>query len=689
MARPMELSALALFTGTQILAEHPDGLRGREVWPLIVREIPDIEEQWARASSGNTDLRRNFDFYTINLVKSGWLRKSGGRWWLTSVGRVALREYPSAQTFFDRSAELYSDWKQHQARFDTAVQLIEALPSGNWVGASELAEAAGLPRTRLIEWSQGLPREWFKVLHDDGSLPAEAHPDEGGMRGRWLKALGEDGIQVLGGRAEASARIPGAELRELVSEAFDGEAEAARRAWLIRGSNVQGQNLVRDLWLSRSLCSLAAARLRDVTPGASRDQVRAAVDRDYAHAGARDRLRLTAEYHAFLSRMRPDDIVVTNDSARVYLGEITGEATFVSGTGNRANLQRPVQWINTDNPVNFTELPDEVSARVGNPDADVIELTKFLGDLERLMGMAEPEQAPTEVPFTLPDISEAFAGELLLPQDWLQECVDLLRERAQLIFYGPPGTGKTYLARKLANLLADDKPENVQRVQFHPAYSYEDFVEGFRPAKNSDGGVAFELTTGPLLRLATAARNRSGDAHVLIIDEINRGNLAKIFGELYFLLEYRGESVNLLYGSDDGLGFTLPRNIVLLGTMNSADRSIAHLDMAMRRRFWFVEMQPDEPPVRDLLGKWLRKHGQPDDAARLLGALNSQLDDPEFRVGPSYLMSESATTPAGLNRIWRAQIMPLLADQYPDLSRKDLNEQFGLSAIRALAGLTS
>jgi 5-methylcytosine-specific restriction protein B len=689
MARPMELSALALFTGAQILAEYPDGLRGREVWPLIVREIPDIEEQWASASLGNTTLQRNFDFYTINLVKSGWLRKSGGRWWLTSVGRVALREYPSAQMFFDRSAELYSDWKQNQARFDTAMQLIEAVPSGNWAGASELAGTAGLPRKRLIEWSQGLPREWFKVLHDDGSLPAEAHPDEGGIRERWLEALGEDGIQVLGGRAEESARIPAAELRELISEVIDGEAEAARRAWLIRGSNVQGQNLVRDLWLSRSLCSLAAARLRDVTSGASRDQVRAAVDRDYAHASVRDRLRLTAEYHAFLSRMRPEDIVVTNDSARVYLGEITGEATFVAGTGNRANLQRPVQWINTDNPVNFTELPDEVSARVGNPDADVIELTEFIGDLERLMGMPEPEQAPTDVPFTLPDITEAFAGELLLPQDWLQECVELLRERAQLIFYGPPGTGKTYLARKLANLLADDKPENVQRVQFHPAYSYEDFVEGFRPAKNPDGGVAFELTTGPLLRLATAARNRSGDAHVLIIDEINRGNLAKIFGELYFLLEYRGESVNLLYGSDDGLGFTLPRNIVLLGTMNSADRSIAHLDMAMRRRFWFVEMQPDEPPVRDLLGKWLKKQGQPDDAARLLGALNNQLGDPEFLVGPSYLMSESATTPTGLNRIWRTQIMPLLADQYPDLSRKDLNEQFGLSAIRALAGLTS
>jgi 5-methylcytosine-specific restriction enzyme B len=688
MARPMELSALALFTGAQILADHPDGLRGREVWPLIVQGVPDIEEQWASASTGNTSLQRNFDFYTINLVKSGWLRKFGGRWWLTSVGRVALREYPSAQPFFDHSAELYSDWKQNQVRFDTAMQLIEAVPSGNWVGASELAEVTGLPRTRLIEWSQGLPREWFKVLHDDGSLPAEAHPDEGGMRGRWLEALEADGVQVLGGRAEASAQIPGAELRELISEAFDGEAEAARRAWLIRGSNVQGQNLVRDLWLNRGLCSLAAARLRDVTPDVSRDQVRAAVDRDYAHASVRDRIRLTAEYHAFLSRMRREDIVVTNDGARVYLGEITGKATFVAGTGNRANLQRPVQWINTDNPVNFTELPDEVSARVGNPDADVIELTEFLGDLERLMGMPEPEQAPTEVPFTLPDITEAFAGELLLPQDWLQECVDLLRERAQLIFYGPPGTGKTYLARKLANFLADDKPENIQRVQFHPAYSYEDFVEGFRPAKNPDGGVTFELTTGPLLRLATAARNRSGDAHVLIIDEINRGNLAKIFGELYFLLEYRGESVNLLYGSDDGLGFTLPRNIVLLGTMNSADRSIAHLDMAMRRRFWFVEMQPDEPPARDLLGKWLKKHGQSDDVARLLNALNNQLADPEFRVGPSYLMSKSATTPAGLNRIWRTQIMPLLADQYPDLSKKDLNEQFGLSAVRALAGLT-
>jgi 5-methylcytosine-specific restriction protein B len=122
--------------------------------------------------------------------------------------------------------------------------------------------------------------------------------------------------------------------------------------------------------------------------------------------------------------------------------------------------------------------------------------------------------------------------------------------------------------------------------------------------------------------------------------------------------------------------------------MNSADRSISLLDIAMRRRFWFVEMQPDEIPVSDLLGTWLKRRGEPDDVARLLAALNGQLGDRDFRVGPSYLMSLNAMSPVGLERIWRTQIMPLLADQFPDFSRDELNDQFGLAALRTAAGLS-
>lgn len=690
MTTTSELTARTIFTGAQILAEHPDGLRGRELWPLVVERLPDIEQEWAATSTGTTTAYRNFDFYSINLVKAGWLAKISGRWHLTPVGRVALREYAEASAFFGRTQVLYYDWQQNRGRFELAGQLIEAIPAGNWVAASDLAAETSLDPARLVQWLQGArPEGWYKVLDADGSLPGDAYPDEADERATWLRLLEDDDLPIILDRANPTARIPGPDLRHLSAEPAS-EADAARRAWLIRGSNVQGENLVRESWLMNEMCSLPASRLRDLPVGSTREQVKAAVDVDYSHASVQERARLTAEYHAFLSRMREGDVVVTNDGAKVYLGALTGPPEFVRSAGNRANLQRSVTWHNADAPLDYTrDLPDEISARLGNPDADLIELTEFLGDLEKLLG-EEPQQAVTDVEFGLPDATEELAERLLVTQNWLQECIDLLRERAQLIFYGPPGTGKTFLAQRLADFLVGGKPENVQLVQFHPSYSYEDFFEGFRPVKGPDGSVGFELSWGPLRRLVAAARSRPGDAHVLIIDEINRGNLAKIFGELYFLLEYRSESVSLLYAPDDGQGFTLPRNVVILGTMNSADRSIALVDTAMRRRFWFQELHPDEPPVRDLLSRWLKREEQPDDAARLLTALNERIEDRDFRIGPSYLMSETAKSAEGLERIWRTQILPLLEEHhYGDMTRAEVIGQYGLGTLRSELGVPS
>jgi 5-methylcytosine-specific restriction protein B len=480
------------------------------------------------------------------------------------------------------------------------------------------------------------------------------------------------------GQAHPSRRVRAEDLA-----LFVGTDEPGRRAWLIRGANVQGENLLRSLWLPQGLCSLPASRLPELPAGVSIEQVKAAVGRGYGHASAAERAKLTTEYHAFLTRMRPSDVVVSNSGNEYFLGELTGQPAFVTSVGQRANLQRTVNWRNTSAPVAFLDLPDEVAARVSNPDAEVIELTEFLGDLETMLG-EEPEQPVTAREFSLPDVTDEFAESVLLDQDWLAECLELLRDRPQLIFYGPPGTGKTYLAQRLAEHLTGAKPENTQLVQFHPAYSYEDFFEGIRPRLGSNGdGVGFELHRGPLRRLAEAARARPDEPFVLIIDEINRANLAKVFGELYFLLEYRKRSVNLLYGSDEGRGFTLPANLLILGTMNTADRSIALIDTAMRRRFAFVELHPGEEPVVSLLGRWLAKEGLPLTAASLLAELNARIIERDYRIGPSYLMRRAVhDDPAGLARTWRTQILPLLVEHhYGDGT--DVSATYGLDAIRA------
>jgi len=209
-------------------------------------------------------------------------------------------------------------------------------------------------------------------------------------------------------------------------------------------------------------------------------------------------------------------------------------------------------------------------------------------------------------------------------------------------------------------------PEATKLVQFHPAYSYEDFFEGFRPVAAADGSgaVAFKLTPGPFRRLVDAARENPATPYVLIIDEINRANLAKVFGELYFLLEYRDSAIDLLYSSGDDQGFTMPENVFIIGTMNTADRSIALVDTAMRRRFAFKALHPGSEPTMSMLTKWLTSKDLPQTAAQVMDHLNVLIKDDDFKIGPSYFMRESVHRGDGMTVTWGTAILPLLEEHH-------------------------
>ncbi|WP_424810264.1 McrB family protein [Rhodococcus sp. 27YEA15] len=287
------------------------------------------------------------------------------------------------------------------------------------------------------------------------------------------------------------------------------------------------------------------------------------------------------------------------------------------------------------------------------------------------------ESAATE--FSIVDPDQALADSLHVDLDWLARCTDLLRDRPQLIFYGPPGTGKTYIAKTLARHLAG--PDNVTIVQFHPAYSYEDFFEGFRPTAQGDGRVGFELKPGPMRRLTDRARRHPDQLFVLVIDEINRGNLAKIFGELYFLLEYRDEAIELMYSTHDTELFVLPRNVLIIGTMNTADRSIALVDTAMRRRFGFVPLHPAQEPTKSVLRRWLTARKYPQRVADLHHALNAAIDDPDFQIGPSYFMRAAVHSDGGLEQVWDTAILPLLEEFHFGDRAVDLDARYSLAAL--------
>ena len=289
----------------------------------------------------------------------------------------------------------------------------------------------------------------------------------------------------------------------------------------------------------------------------------------------------------------------------------------------------------------------------------------------------EPPAGPT-------DLTE-LAAELLVDVDFLEDIVSLLEDKGQVILYGPPGTGKTYLARELTKALAPDEACRAL-VQFHPSTSYEDFFEGYRPAgTGDDGGIRYELTPGPLARMAEQASEAPDRQHVMIIDEINRGNLPRVLGELLFLLEYRDESVQTLYRPDEA--FSLPENLWFIGTMNTADRSIALVDAALRRRFHFVPFFPDSGPMAGLLDRWLERQDEPAWVGHLVDAVNdelkTELEGSHLLLGPSHFMKEYGSSPdeqhERLRRIWEYNIEPFIEDQF--FGDPDRIERFRFKAV--------
>ncbi len=297
----------------------------------------------------------------------------------------------------------------------------------------------------------------------------------------------------------------------------------------------------------------------------------------------------------------------------------------------------------------------------------------------RLIGdTPEGPEDPTPKGDTLDDL----AARLFLPAEFLRNIVTLLESKKQVIFQGPPGTGKTFVAQKLVEHLVTSK-ECWDLVQLHPSYSYEDFVRGYRPALR-DGQPTFELKDGPLLRIARRARDSSDNAKfVLIVDEINRGNLAKVLGELYFLLEYREKPVRLMYHKDEDELFSMPPNLYIIGTMNTADRNIALVDLALRRRFAFVNFDPHMEPVSGVLGRWMQTKnlGKVEWLADLVASANDKLKKcSAAAIGPSYFMREDLDD-EDVKRIWGHEVLPYVVEQFFGDSKKAA--EFELKSLRA------
>ncbi|MBX3011348.1 MAG: AAA family ATPase [Caldilineaceae bacterium] len=277
--------------------------------------------------------------------------------------------------------------------------------------------------------------------------------------------------------------------------------------------------------------------------------------------------------------------------------------------------------------------------------------------------LAEPPE-PTALPPTVETVAPPYslaacAVATFLPEAMLRRWVSALERKGQAIFYGPPGVGKTFLAEQVAAHLVGGTDGFVEVVQFHAAYAYEDFVQGIRPVAGPHGEVRYAVIAGRFLAFCQRAAHCSGRC-VLIIDEINRADLARVFGELMYLLEYRERTVRL---AADGRTFAIPANVRLIGTMNTADRSIALLDHALRRRFAFIALQPDV----EVLRRFHRQNATGfavDGLIDLLRRVNSEIGDAHYAIGHSFFLRTDLATE--LPDIWQLEIEPYLEEYFFD-----------------------
>lgn len=363
----------------------------------------------------------------------------------------------------------------------------------------------------------------------------------------------------------------------------------------------------------------------------------------------------------FANEMKPGDIVFAKNGMHLIIGRGIVKSDYIYDPQRKEfkNI-RKVEWTNRGEWECSRQSPMKTLT-------DITSFTDYVEQLNLFFDSDMLDDAET-LETSYPTYDKArFLDSVYMDEDSYDTLVSLVKSKKNIILQGAPGVGKTFAAKRLAySMMGVKDPNRVMMVQFHQSYSYEDFIMGFRPSENG-----FKLKHGVFYEFCKKAEVDSDNDYFFIIDEINRGNLSKIFGELFMLLESdkRGVALQLLYADEK---FSIPENLYIIGMMNTADRSLAMLDYALRRRFAFFELKPAFESYGFKSYQKFLNNDKFDKLIECIKQLNLAIKSDEtlgagFCIGHSYFCDlDKSELEAALIRIVDFEIIPLLSEYWFD-----------------------